>query len=147
MKNLMLALSLLALVACGGSGDSKTEAPKDADHAAMDHSKMDHSKMDHSKMHQDEKPAAEALKYRCADAPDKVLDRPQKCADGTLAAAVFPEGKTGEYFCPMHKDVVQAEPGKCGECGMFLSARVKDDGAAPVVHEGMDKMKEAPAAN
>jgi len=30
-----------------------------------------------------------------------------------------------EYFCPMHAEVVQDEPGSCPQCGMFLEPREK----------------------
>ena len=30
------------------------------------------------------------------------------------------ERTTGDYICPMHRDVRQANPGKCPRCGMSL---------------------------
>lgn len=29
------------------------------------------------------------------------------------------------YYCPMHPEVEQDEPGKCSECGMFLEAKLE----------------------
>lgn len=31
------------------------------------------------------------------------------------------EGEHAHYACPMHPEVVQAEPGNCPKCGMTLS--------------------------
>ncbi|MCF6325057.1 MAG: hypothetical protein L3J89_12170 [Gammaproteobacteria bacterium] len=49
-----------------------------------------------------------------------------------------------EYFCPMHPEVVQAEPGSCPKCGMFLEAREKTTEARTThtAHAGHEVAKE-----
>ncbi len=51
------------------------------------------------------------------------------------------------WSCPMHPQVIQGEPGRCPECGMFLEERRGTPGelatvygasSAPGAHEGMD---------
>lgn len=36
---------------------------------------------------------------------------------------VKPTNGTAEYYCPMHPEVISAEPGKCPKCGMDLEIR------------------------
>ncbi len=49
--------------------------------------------------------------------------RPAQVADHVAADAI-------EYYCPMHPDVIRAEPGNCPKCGMPLSKRAKQAGGA-----------------
>ena len=47
-------------------------------------------------------------------------------ADVSAQASDHDHQKTStEYFCPMHPEVVQDEPGDCPKCGMFLEPRDK----------------------
>jgi FtsP/CotA-like multicopper oxidase with cupredoxin domain len=50
-----------------------------------------------------------------------------------MGEPVVPSGATLVYYCPMHADVIQDEPGKCPVCGMKLLARAASD-AAPSEH-------------
>ena len=126
--------SAAILSACGETNSE----PAAADHQAMQHqaaaskkpaaeapAAMDHASMDHTSMG---KGASQTLKYRCADDPDTLRDRPGKCADGSFAAAAVDADTSVEYYCPMDAGQESLEPGKCSGCGMFLSARVKDGG-------------------
>jgi len=56
--------------------------------------------------------------------------RPAKAPD----MAVAPEY---EFYCPMHPNVVRAEPGNCPICGMPLSRRKKGAGEAKELPEGV----------
>ncbi len=51
--------------------------------------------------------------------------------DAMPTPATAPAAEQGPYHCPMHKDVVSDQPGKCPKCGMKL---VPMTGAAG--HEG-----------
>ena len=47
-----------------------------------------------------------------------------------------------EYFCPMHPEVVQNEPGSCPKCGMFLEPRDKQN-LSTHQHEPIDHSEHA----
>lgn len=38
------------------------------------------------------------------------------------------------YMCPMHRDVVSSQPGKCSKCGMMLAATQPTTQPAPAGH-------------
>lgn len=40
--------------------------------------------------------------------------------DQNSTAAMKPATAAGTYTCPMHKEVVSSQPGKCPKCGMKL---------------------------
>jgi len=89
-------------------------------------------------------------KYHCPMHPTYVADKPGDCPICGMKlvlikgenAAVKPAApvaddktahiKAGQFYCPMHKEVVQNKPGKCHECGMNLIEKK----AAPAGHEG-----------
>lgn len=50
--------------------------------------------------------------------------RPARAPETVMASDV-------EYFCPMHPNIVRAEPGNCPICGMPLSKRARSSGTAP----------------
>lgn len=100
-------------------------------------------------------PTAGKPRYHCPMHPTYISDRPGDCPicnmklvpikeEDTAArpAAVAPESRTahikpGQFYCPMHPEVVQDQPGKCPKCGMNLVEKK----ATPADHEGhaMDK--------
>jgi hypothetical protein len=41
-----------------------------------------------------------------------------------------------EYYCPMHSEVVQDEPGTCPKCNMNLEKREKGSGGKDSTHSG-----------
>ena len=57
--------------------------------------------------------------------PDRRL-KPQMYAQATIRVPLRadgspePTGAEGKYICPMHPEVIQADPGKCTICGMPL---------------------------
>jgi hypothetical protein len=132
LKPLMIPLALVVALALGACSKEASEAP--AEPAPQAAAKPAAAPAPAKPAPVEHKTATETLKYHCADAPDTLLDRPGKCSDGSLAAAVVEDGVEAEYFCPMCAGQESAEPGKCGKCGMFLSARVK--GASPASDEG-----------
>ena len=52
--------------------------------------------------------------------PDKML---ALVAEMEMGDPEVPPGATVEYFCPMHTDVINEDPGRCPKCGMKLIAR------------------------
>ncbi len=58
-------------------------------------------------------------------APDKTL---ALVAEMDMGAPELPAGAAVEYYCPMHAEVVSAEPGRCPKCHMKLLPR---EAAAP----------------
>jgi len=81
---------------------------------------------------------ASPQKYHCPMHPTYISDRPGDCPicgmklvlikeDKPAAAVSLSESdphtarvKPGQFFCPMHPEVVQNEPGRCPDCGMNL---------------------------
>lgn len=100
-------------------------------------------------------------KFHCPMHPTYVSDRPGDCpicgmrlvpikGDKTKTvakpAAPAPDEKTahikaGQFYCPMHPEVVQDQPGKCPKCGMDLVEKKE----APATHEGHATGTTAPA--
>ena len=132
-------LTLLAFNACGGKDEpsdapAAQAAPAQPAAAAGEHS--DHKSEGFK----------ESFEYRCDDNPDKVLPRPHKCTDGSLAKAIPKQDSDVEveYFCPMHPDETSDDPGRCSQCKMYLSARDKGSSGmqTPDEHDGHDQAKE-----
>ena len=49
---------------------------------------------------------------------------------GTTSMPTAAAAEQVEYFCPMHPNVIRAEPGNCPICGMPLSKRIRHEAAA-----------------
>lgn len=97
----------------------------------------------------------QSAQYTCPMHPEVVSDAPGPCpkcgmpmelrsaaTDGGPVAAIHaahqaakPASQAAEYACPMHPDVVRAEPGNCPKCGMTLVPRVAAD-AGSDGHDG-----------
>ncbi len=60
--------------------------------------------------------------------------------DGTPAET----GLEGKYFCPMHPEVVQKDPGECPRCGMKLELVPKAPPPAKDPHKGHQKKGDEP---
>lgn len=68
-----------------------------------------------------------AAQYLPLPPPDKTLGL---VAEMEMGPEGTPNGEATEYYCPMHADVVQDEPGRCAKCAMKLLARAKGSAAA-----------------
>ena len=58
--------------------------------------------------------------------------------DGGHARADSPNTAGSVYTCPMHSDVLEASPGKCGQCGMDLVRQAKTETMPPLVRRTYD---------
>jgi Cu+-exporting ATPase len=61
-------------------------------------------------------------KFRAA--PGRYVGPPSPAPPLPLEEKALPEGRTRQYTCPMHPEVVQDEPGSCPICGMALEPEV-----------------------
>jgi len=97
--------------------------------------------------------------YHCPMHPTYIRDKPGDCGicgmklvpikeDKATAKPATPAMddntahiKVGQFYCPMHTEVVQDTPGKCPKCGMNLVEKKE----APAGHEGHATGTAAPA--
>jgi hypothetical protein len=75
----------------------------------------------------DDHPASPAAAESPLPSPSRTLETasaPQTSSDAEeKAAPAAPASSTAVYTCPMHKEVVSDQPGRCPKCGMKLVAK------------------------
>lgn len=97
-------------------------------------------------------------KYHCPMHPTYIADRPGDCPICGMKLVLIKAGKAvtkpaasaadektahikaGQFYCPMHTEIVQAGPGKCPKCGMNLVEKK----ATPISQEGTPVATHAP---